>query len=214
MQQLYPDLWKTAEQKQFSTLTVHAYLLKRADGNVLFYNPRSTADCPRMADLGGVAYHCLSHCHEVGPQLGSIAERFESELCCHARVESYLSVATRADVCFRTPPREVHAGDIEVIHTPGHTDNNVCYRYASPHGRAYLFTGDTLYLHEGQWRTLVVGSDGGNHRDLARSLERLRGLAVDVIVCSVAVGPMQIIEVTPGEWRRLIDGLLGPLQHG
>ena len=211
MQQLYPDLWQTSPQQQFSTLTVHGYLLTRADGNVLFYNPRSTEDCGQIADLGGVAYHCLSHCHEVGPPMGRIAERFHSALCCHAQVERYLPAATPADVSFHTPPREVHAGDVEVIHTPGHTDNNVCYRYSSPHGKAYLFTGDTLYLHEGQWRTLVVGRDGGNQRDLARSLVRLRGLSVDVIVCSVAIGAMQVREVTPGEWHRLIDGLLGPL---
>ena len=212
MKQLYPDLWQTTRQTQFSTLTVHAYLLRRAGGNVLFYNPRSADDCPQMADLGGVAYHCLSHCHEVGSPMGSMAERFGSQLCCHARVEPYLPEATRADVCFRTPPREALAGDVEVIHTPGHTDNNVCYRYASPCGKTYLFTGDTLYLHAGEWRTLVVGRDGGNQRDLAHSLARLRELSADVLVCSVAIGAMQIIEVTRGEWRGIIDGLLGPLQ--
>ena len=41
MKQLYPDLWQTAEQTQFSILTVHAYLLERPGGNALFYNPRS-----------------------------------------------------------------------------------------------------------------------------------------------------------------------------
>ena len=75
-------------------------------------------------------------------------------MCCHARVELSLAEATGADVYFSTPPHEVHAGDIEVIHTPGHTDNNVCYRYASPHGRTYLFTGPVAPPH--RWLARAV----------------------------------------------------------
>ena len=32
MKRLYPDLWRTAEEKQFGVLTVHAYLLERPGG--------------------------------------------------------------------------------------------------------------------------------------------------------------------------------------
>ena len=49
MRQLYPDLWQTARQKQFSTLTVHAYLLDHSGGNALFYNPRSAGDFQAVA---------------------------------------------------------------------------------------------------------------------------------------------------------------------
>ena len=208
MRRLYPDLWQTAQQKQFSTLTVHAYLLDRPVGNALFYNPRSSGDFAAVADLGGITHHYLSHCHEVGDGLPGVAERFDSKLCCHAGVERYLANTMPADVYFDSPDREPHAGGVEVIHTPGHTDNSVCYRYRSPHGRTYLFPGDTLYLDHGEWATLVVSQDGGNRRDLARSLALLRTLDVDVIICSVSIGDMKIVEVTRPEWWRIIDDLM------
>ncbi len=208
MKRLYPDLWQTAEEKQFSVLTVHAYLLERPGGNVLFYNPRSSGDFEEIGDLGGIAHHCLSHCHEVGESLAEVAGRFDSKLCCHALAAPYLPNAVSADVLFDSPPRE-YLGDIEVIHTPGHTNNSVCYRYRSPHGKTYLFTGDAIYLDGGEWKTIVVGDDGGDEAELARSLASMRELEVDVVICSVSIGEMRIVEVTPNEWRGIIDGLAG-----
>jgi len=214
MKQLYPDLWQTAEQTQFSLLTVNAYLLERPGGNALFYNPRSEGDFRAIADLGGVTHHYLSHCHEVDDWLAEVAGRFDSELCCHARVEPYLANILSADSYFDSPDRELHAGDVEVIHTPGHTDNNVCYRYRSPHGKKYLFTGDTIYLDRGKWATIVVSQDGGNRRDLADSLALLRTLDVDVVICSVSIGSMRVIEVAPREWSKIVDNLMRPLVSG
>ena len=211
MRRLYPDLWQTAQQKQFSTLNVHGYLLERPEGNALFYNPRSTGDFKAIADVGGLNHHYLTHCHEVSGSLVDVAQGFGSELCCQVLVERYLSGTLSADVYFNSPDTEMHYG-IEVIHTPGHTDNSLCYRYRSPHGKTYLFTGDTLYLDaDGEWATVVVSQDGGNHQDLAGSLALLRRLDVDVIVCSVSLGEMRIVEVTRPEWLGIIDELIRPL---
>lgn len=209
MKRLYPDLWRTAEEKQFGVLTVHAYLLERPGGNVLFYNPRSSGDFEEIGAQGGIAHHCLSHCHEVDESLAEVAGRFDSKLCCHALVEPYLPEAVSAGVLFDSPPREFLGGDIEVIHTPGHTNNSVCYRYRSPHGKTYLFTGDAIYLDNGEWKTIVVADDGGDEAELARSLASLKDLQVDVVICSVSVGEMRIVEVTPDAWRSIIDGLMG-----
>ncbi len=211
MRRLYPDLWQTAQQKQFSILNVHGYLLERPEGNALFYNPRGTGDFKAIAEVGGLNHHNLTHCHEVSGSLVDVAQRFGSELCCHSRVEPYLSGTLSADVCFNSPATEMHYG-VEVIHTPGHTDNSLCYRYHSPHGKTYLFTGDTLYLDaDGEWATVVVSQDGGNHRELAGSLALLRRLDVDVIVCSVSLGEMKVVEVTRPEWHGIIDALIRPL---
>ena len=209
MKRLYPDLWRTAEEKQFGVLTVHAYLLERPRGNVLFYNPRSTVDLEEISKRGGIAHHCLSHCHEVDESLAEVAGRFGSKLCCHALVEPYLPEAVSADVLFDSPPREFLGGDIEVIHTPGHTNNSVCYRYPSPHGKTYLFTGDAIYLDNGEWNTIVVADDGGDEAELASSLLSLKDLQVDVVICSVSIGEMRIVEVTPDKWGNIIDGLVG-----
>ena len=209
MKRLYPDLWRTAEEKQFGVLTVHAYLLERPGGNVLFYNPRSTVDFEEISELGAIAHHCLSHCHEVDESLAEVAGRFDSKLCCHELVKPYLPKAVSADVLFDSPPREFLGGDIEVIHTPGHTNNSVCYRYRSPHGKTYLFAGDAIYLDNGEWKTIVVADDGGDEAELASSLLSLKDLQVDVVICSVSIGEMRIVEVTPDKWRSIIDGLMG-----
>ena len=207
-----PRLWQTAGQKQFSTLNVHAYLLERPQGKALFYNPRSTGDFRQIAERGGITHHYLSHCHEVDESLADVAERFDSKLCCHALIRPCLAETISADMYFGSPPSEFHAGDLEVIHTPGHTNNNLCYRYRSPHGKTYLFTGDTIYLDGGEWNTLVIPGEGGSEADLASSLSFLRNLEVDVLICSVSVGEMKIIETTPDEWRSVIDDLLGALR--
>ncbi len=162
-----------------------------------------------MSERGGVAHHCLSHCHEVDESLADAAGRFGSKLCCHALVAPYLPETVSADVAFDSPPREFLSGDIEVLHTPCHTNNSVCYRYRSPHGKTYLFTGDAIYLDGGEWKTIIVADDGGDEAEMASSLATLRELEIDVVICSVSVGEMRIVEVTPAEWRRVIDGLLG-----
>lgn len=208
MKQLYPDLWQTAQQKQFSILNVHAYLLKRQNGNVLFYNPRSTEDFQHIDDLGGILYQYLSHCHEVHDSLGSVAKHFNSKLCCHARVEPYFDESNVADIYFDLSESEFHSDNIEVINTPGHTDNNLCYLYRSPYGKTYLFTGDTIYLDNGEWNTVIVQSDGGNEIELMNSLRRLRCLSVDVVICSVSVGEYRTVEVTQIEWQAIVDKLL------
>lgn len=95
-----------------------------------------------------------------------------------------------------------------MLHTPGHTSSNVCYLYRSPHGKRYLFVGDTLYLDRGQWKTLVVSADGGNRGELNASLRFLRQFDVDVVICSVSVGEAEVAEITPEQWHDLLDSLL------
>lgn len=98
-----------------------------------------------------------------------------------------------------------------MIHTPGHTHASVCYRYRSPHGKTYLFTGGTLYLDAAAGYTVVVSQDGGNHRGLAGSLALLRGLDVGVIACSLSLGETRTVEVNGPEWHGIIDDLMRPL---
>ena len=81
----------------------------------------------------------------------------------------------------------------------------MCYRYRSPHGKTYLFTGDAIYPDEGEWKTIVVADDGDDEAELARSLASMRELEVDVVICSVSVGEKEIVEVTTEKWRSIID---------
>ncbi len=214
MKQLYPDLWRTPQQATSSGLTFYAYLLTRPDGNVLVGNPRDSQDFDQIADLGGITHHYLTHCHEVHPSLKSVAERFHSRLCAHALVEPYLTDVIQGDVYFNTPQSEFHLGNIEVLNTPGHTNNNLCFRYRSPHGKTYLFVGDTIYWDNGGWNILIVPSDGGNEAELAKSLADLRELDVDAVLTSAGVGSTaETLVVSTDEWHDVIDSVLGRLSN-
>lgn len=211
MKQLYPDLWQTIVEMRFGTLISHAYLLQRDNGNVLFYTTNDQNEVQTIADDGGAAFHCLSHCHEVDASQAMIKATLGSKLCCHKLVEPYFNGSVSPDVLFSSPDIETLSGDIEVIHTPGHTNNSVCYRYRSPHGKTYLFVGDVLYLDNCKWNTLIVASDGGDKTEMIESLKLLRTLDVDVIICSVALGEMEIREVSRAEWHAIIDGAMADL---
>jgi len=65
--------------------------------------------------------------------------------------------------------------DLEVLHTPGHTEGSVCLL---AQGERLLFTGDTLFA--GSWgRTDLAG---GSEQQMFESLGRLGGLADDLRV--------------------------------
>ena len=95
--------------------------------------------------------------------------------------------------------------DIEILHTPGHTDGSICFFYRSPIGKSYLFTGDTIFQWNGQWATLVLRNAGGSNEALAESLLRLRDLEPDVVLWSGFVGDASFAEVTREEWKKAID---------
>jgi glyoxylase-like metal-dependent hydrolase (beta-lactamase superfamily II) len=65
--------------------------------------------------------------------------------------------------------------DLDVLHTPGHTEGSVCLLAGT---QRLLFTGDTLFA--GSWgRTDLPGGDDGQ---MVESLTRLGGLADDLRV--------------------------------
>jgi glyoxylase-like metal-dependent hydrolase (beta-lactamase superfamily II) len=107
--------------------------------------------------------------------------------------------------------RELHLGDIEVIPTPGHTDGSTCFLFKSPHGRAYLFTGDTIFPSNSSWGTFVMPQAGGRKSDLIDSLTRLRHLEPDVVISSASVGRVAFREMAPGEWPAVVDQTLRSL---
>ncbi|MEM9633687.1 MAG: MBL fold metallo-hydrolase [Pseudomonadota bacterium] len=211
MKQLYPDLWQTSVEMRFGTLRTHAYFLKHSDGHALIYHSEQETDLNEISNMGGAGHQYLSHNHEIVPTLQTTSTRLNARLCGHEKMQPYFGTGKGLDVAFQTSGTEQHAGGLEVVFTPGHTDNNVCYRYVSPHGKTYLFTGDTIYLDQGEWRTLVMSGDGGDRSTLRESLLRLGEMPADVLITSVAVGEMHIVEVTPSEWRAITRKLADEL---
>ncbi|HEX2139187.1 MAG TPA: MBL fold metallo-hydrolase [Woeseiaceae bacterium] len=85
------------------------------------------------------------------------------------------------DGAFR-PERVLVDGDVlttpefalEVLHTPGHASNHLCYRHTQ---LRWLFTGD--HIIDGS--TVVIDPPDGNMGDYLRSLERLKRLDIVAI---------------------------------
>jgi glyoxylase-like metal-dependent hydrolase (beta-lactamase superfamily II) len=156
------------------SLDIRAFLLRRDRGNLLIYSTTTVrADTPAVAEAGGIARHYLNHSHEA---------LFASE---HVGLPIFLHEAERAAVGGRYRIRGTFSRrhmldeDFEVIPTPGHTRGATAYLWDSGEQRV-LFTGDTIYLDEGQWVAAVLSS---SDRDAyLRSLELIGGLDFDVLV--------------------------------
>ncbi len=185
------------------TLNTHAYFLRRPEGNVLIYNIGNDGDLEKIAELGGIQFQLLSHCDEAGPSLNRIRDRFGSKLCCSALEAPIIGNDARVDITFQVSDH--HLGDIEIIHTPGHTDGSICFFYKSPYGKSYLFTGDTIFQWDAKWATLVIPRAGASEASLAESLLRLRDLNPDIVMSSAFVGDVSFVEVSGDEWAQAID---------
>jgi len=213
MKQIYPDLWMTESERplpdEAPDLMMFAYLLVREQGNVLFCRSEHDADHQHIQDLGGMTHQYLTHWHEAAPGLGRIKQRFGSKLVCQRLAEARISKFSPVDVTFET--RQVHWGDIEVIPTPGHTAGSSCFRVKSPHGKTYLFAGDTIFPSRGSWQ--AVAFDDGNKTDLKNSLALLRELETDVVLCGASVADVPWKEMTRIEWDAALSQAAASLRQ-
>jgi hydroxyacylglutathione hydrolase len=213
MRQVRPDLWETESFSPFEGLKTHAYLLTRPDGNVLFYNTGHVEELDNIARLGGVSWQYLSHEDELGDTLNTIAERFGSKLIGHrAERDSWSKVRAPDEVYDQ---RGIHLGNIEVIPTPGHSPGSTCFLVASPTGKSYLFTGDTLFLgSDNRWRAGFIESvhEEKDKAVLAESLKLLRGLNPDLVFGSAYTGDEGFEDVTDGSWPDKVEEALRTLK--
>jgi glyoxylase-like metal-dependent hydrolase (beta-lactamase superfamily II) len=155
-------------------LDIRAFLLERERGNILVYSTTVVErDADRIQELGGVSRHYLNHRHEaLFPSEWVDAPLFVHEAD-RAQVESAYPV--RASFSRRSVLDE----DFEVIPIPGHTPGATAYLWDSGAGRL-LFTGDTVYLDEGEWVAAVLPSS--DRQAYIESLELIRELDFDVLV--------------------------------
>ena len=206
MKQVYQDLWQSEKGSHFG-MHMNAYLLKRKEGNVLFYYTDDISEVDQIKKLGGVDYQYISHHHEFTPPMFDNLTSLNATMVVHQNALKYLKheVDHLEDVKATT----YHSSDILILESPGHTDNNLCFYYKSPYGKSYLFTGDTIYLDRGEWNILVMKHEGGSYDALRKTLLEMRALEVDVVMCSVAIGATnERIEVNEHEWHQIIDQLL------
>ena len=157
MQTVIPDLYASApEPLSFAPSThVRAFLLRRGQGNLLIYSaPTVVDDAPAIEELGGIARHYLNHWHEAAfGGADRIAATFGAPLFCHENERQ--QVSETAEVAGTFSRRHMAGDDLEAIPIPGHTPGATAYLWDSG-GHRCLFTGDSLYLREGEWVAAVL----------------------------------------------------------
>jgi glyoxylase-like metal-dependent hydrolase (beta-lactamase superfamily II) len=214
MQTVIPDLYASPPVAlSFAPSThVRAFLLRRAQGNLLIYSTPAVADdAAAIEALGGVARHYLNHWHEVS--LGGadrIAGAFGAPLFCHE--DDRQSAEETAEIAGTFAGRHMVGDDLEAIPIPGHTPGATAYLWDGG-GHRCLFTGDSLYLRDGEWVAAVLES---SDRDAyIESLERIKDLDFDVLVpwAASAGQPFRAITERTDAGRR-IDAILERLRRG
>jgi len=126
----------------------------------------------------------LTHCHyDHTGGAGEVAETFGAKVAIHKDDASLLGNAqASASSMFGEKALSIvpdillkggeFFGELEVIHTPGHTPGCICLYGA---GAKVLFSGDTVFQDGGFGRTDLFG---GSTVQLVRSIERLSHLDV------------------------------------
>lgn len=188
-------------------LHIRAFLLRREAGNLLVYAGSGLERGTALDDLGGVSRRYLNHWHEAM----FLSDAVRAPLFCHE--DDRGPVEDRAHVRATFSRRHSLDGDFEVVPTPGHTPGATAYLWNSGDHRL-LFTGDTLYLREGDWVAAVL--EGSSDREVyMESLELIRELDFDVLVPWVATGGQPYHAMSdPVDARRRIDAVIRRLRRG
>jgi glyoxylase-like metal-dependent hydrolase (beta-lactamase superfamily II) len=201
------DLYQTRMDSPFPGLTTHAYLWRRAAGNVLFYSPAGDADFDAIDSLGGVSDQYLSHLDEAGPNLNRIAEHFGRRLHAPAAELEQIAEHGRVDVAVDAA-RHVDVNDVEVLPTPGHSPGSTCYLVTGAGGTRYLFTGDTIFpAGDGTWSTFVVPGRG-DAAAMRDSVKMLGTVEPDLVISSAFGGETAIEAVDATRWSEIVDQAL------
>jgi glyoxylase-like metal-dependent hydrolase (beta-lactamase superfamily II) len=189
------------------SLHIRSFVLEREHGNLLVYAaPTVPTAAPAIEALGGVTRQYLNHWHEAG--FGN--DGVDAPLAIHADDRAAAEDSLSVDETFSD--RVVLDGDFELIPTPGHTPGATAFLWHSGDQRL-LFTGDSVYLRDGQWVAAVL--EGTSDRTAyIESLETLRGLEFDALVPWAASGEAYYALTDPADARQRIDAILQRLRRG
>ena len=182
------------------SLEIRAFVLPRTNGNVLVYST-TTVD-PQAA----VSRQYLNHGHEAM----FFSQPQAAPLFVHERDHDAVVESARVRGTFSR--RHTLDDDFEVIPTPGHTPGATAYLWDSGEHR-FLFTGDTIYLDEGEWVAAVL--DSSDRAAYIESLELIRELDFDVLVPWAASRGHPYYALTDeADRQRRIDAILDRLRRG
>jgi glyoxylase-like metal-dependent hydrolase (beta-lactamase superfamily II) len=190
-------------------IEARTFLLPRESGNLLIYSTETLASSRDAIEAaGGAARQYLNHWHE------SI---FTPEDAQAAAVPLVVHEADAAEARERTAVAEAFAGrhvagaDFEAIPTPGHTPGATAYLWTGGDHRL-LFTGDSIYLREGEWIAAVLSSsDRGAY---LASLELIRELEFDILVPWASAAGPPYARTDAADARRRIDAIIARVARG
>jgi len=191
---------------------VRAFVLQRRPGNLLVYSAETVADDARaIEEFGSLSRHYLNHWHEAAfGGGGRIAETFGAPLFCHEDERGPVSETVHVAETFSS--RHLEGDDFEVIPIPGHTRGATAYLWDSGEHRC-LFTGDSLYLREGEWVAAVLESS--DRAAYIGSLELIKELEFDMLVPWAATAGQPFHAITDkANTRRRIDAILERVRRG
>jgi glyoxylase-like metal-dependent hydrolase (beta-lactamase superfamily II) len=205
-----PGLHATAPQElAFARGTgVRAYLLERPRGDLLVYAAATLAAAAPAIAARSVTRHYLNHWHEAAVGFEGVGDTapLHVHAADRAEVEKVRPVAAAFDSRHRLDDR------FEIIPIPGHTPGATAYLWDSGRERV-LFTGDSLYLRGGEWRTALL--DSSDRAALIASLERLATLEFDRLVPWAA--PLQgpaTARTNPADAAERLAAIIDRLRRG
>jgi glyoxylase-like metal-dependent hydrolase (beta-lactamase superfamily II) len=203
MDVVIPGLTATAPQPlPFApSMALRAFLCRREQGNLLVYaGGAPAAEAQAVGQLGTVSRHYLNHRHEAG----FVPVPLAGTTFIHENDRE--AVATEIGEVDSFSARHMLGGDFEVIPIPGHTPGATAYLWNTGEHRV-LFTGDTIYLSDGEWVAAVLESS--DRASYTASLELLRELDFDLLVPWIATrGQPYVAATDPVDARRRIDAIL------
>ena len=180
---------------------VRAFLLNRPEGNLLVYS----TDGLRSAVSDPVARQYLNHGHEAmfaADPVGAPVFVHEAD---RAAVDSLAVRGTFSR-------RHTLDHDFEAIPIPGHTPGATAYLWDDGE-RRHLFTGDSIYLSDGEWVAAVLESS--DRAAYLESLELIRDLEFDVLVpWAATAGDPFHADTDRTDTTRRIDAIIRRLRQG
>lgn len=213
MEEVFDQLYASSPEALpgATSLKIRSFLLRRVSSNLLMYGTGVPADDMReIQGAGGVTRHYLNHHHEAAFVGDRLARTLGAPLFCHEN--ELQSVSETLHVAGTFSERHFVDGDFEVIPTPGHTSGTTAFLWDTGEHRC-LFTGDTVYLRDGEWVAAVLPSS--DLESYIESLELIRGLDFDVLVPWLASAGGSSHDFTDkADTHRRIDAILDRLRRG
>lgn len=189
------------------SLDIRAFVLPRAEGNLLVYaSPALAAESDAVDGLGGVSVQYLGHWHEAAFGAGALGAPVAVHANDRAGVERHRPVAET------WATRALVGDDFELIPIPGHTPGATAFLWDSGH-RRYLFTGDSIYLDRGEWVAAVLESS--DRASYLESLALLREVEFDLLVpWAATAGRPYMTRTDPRDARARMNRLIDRVRRG